>query len=139
MNTKKKFKPFVGRCFELKNFTDLKKFPPIVLVMDETKDQVMFLDNNGVATWIKKHYLRDTPVESRVFASPDTLTGVMTLIEKMRTLLVEGSLAADKRKVTELNKLCARAIEELRDLGNRTQGVDFAPPMCYSDEQEDAV
>ena len=127
--TKKTFKPFVGRCFELKNFTDTKKYPQVILVLDEKKDSVMFLDNNGVSTWIKKFYLRDIPIESRFFASPDTLTQVMVLIERMRTMLVEGPLANDKKRISELNKDCSKSVCELRDLGNRMQGVEFAPAM----------
>lgn len=98
MPTKKSFKPYVGRCFEFKNFTSTKQYPPVVLIMDETVKQVMFLDNEGNATWIGKHFLRDVPVESRVFSSPDTLTVAMSLIEKMRAMLVEGPLSTDKRK-----------------------------------------
>jgi hypothetical protein len=124
-----KFKPFVGRCFELKNFVDLKKFPPVVLIMDETKKEVMFLDNEGLATWISKFYLRDKPVESRVYASPDTLTEAIGLIEDMRTGMVEGPLAGEKKRANELNKRCATILQQLRDLGNRMQGVRFAPPI----------
>jgi len=136
IKTKRKFRPFVGRCFELKNFTDLKKFPPVVLVMDENKNEVMFLDNNGNTTWVKKFYLRDTPVESRMFASPDTLSAVMELIEKMRGIIVEGPFATEKKKANELGKLCAQAIGELRDLGSRMEGVKFAPPMVDQEEKE---
>lgn len=139
MPVKGKFKPFVGRCFELKNFTDMKKYPPVVLVMDEDKNKVMFLDNEGNATWVTKFYLRDTPINSQVFASPDTLTGVMTLIEKMRTMLVEGPLVNEKKKSTELGKVCARAIGELRDLGTRMQGVQFAPPVVEEEQDETNV
>lgn len=134
--TKKAFKPYVGRCFELKNLTGMKKYPPVVLVMDEDKNRVMFLDNEGNATWVVKYFLRDTPVESRVFASPDTLTVAMSLIEKMRTMLVEGPLSTDKKKATELGRSCVRVVAELRDLGSRMQGVQFAPPMIDEDEQE---
>ena len=131
-----KFKPYVGRCFELKNFTNLKKYPPVVLVMDEDKNRVMFLDNEGNATWVLKHYIRDIPIQSRVFASPDTLTGVMGLIEKMRTMLIEGPLADNKKKATELSRGCERAIAELRDLGTRMQGVQFAPPLVEENDQQ---
>lgn len=132
----KKFKPYVGRCFELKNFTDMKKYPPVVLIMDEDKTKVMFLDNNGAATWVTKYYLRDTPINSRVFASPDTLTNTMELIEKMRSLLVEGLLASDKKKVTYLNKHCSNVLAELRDLGTRMEGVAFAPPLVETEEEK---
>lgn len=135
MPVKGKFRPFVGRCFELKNFTDLKRFPPVVLVLDEKKNEVMFLDNDGNSTWIKKFYLRDTPVESRVFATPDTLSSVMELIERMRSILVEGPFATEKKKANELGKLCARAIGELRDLGTRMEGVKFAPPILEEENK----
>jgi hypothetical protein len=132
-----KFKPYVGRCFELKNYTDLKKFPGVILVMDETKDKVMFLDNDGNATWVSKFYLRDKPIESRVYATPDTLTNVISLLEKMRTIIVEGPFANDKRKATELNKGCSVALEQLRDLGTRMQGVRFAPPLEETIEEQE--
>lgn len=124
-----KFKPYVGRCFELKNFTDLKKYPPVVLVMDEEKNKVMFLDNDGNATWILKFYIRDTPIQSRIFASPDTLGGAMALIENMRTKIIEGLYSEDKKKAAALSRLCERMIGELRDLGTRMSGVEFAPPL----------
>lgn len=122
-----KFKPFVGRCFTLKNYTDLKKYPEVILVMDETKKEVMFLDLQGNATWISKFYLRDKPIESRVFATPDTLTEVMGLVEQMRSVVVDG-VTLEPKKVKDLNKTCVKLMQQLRDLGTRMQGVKFAPP-----------
>lgn len=128
-----KFKPFVGRCFQLKNYTTIKSFPQVILVMDETKKEVMFLDNTGTATWILKFYLRDVPIESRVFSSADTLTEAMSLLETMRSELVSnmavsgpGSEEADK-EIKALNKRVQNVLMELRDLGTRMQGVRFAP------------
>jgi hypothetical protein len=133
-----KFKPFCGRCFELKAYTNTKKYPSPILVMDETKDKVMFLDNDGTATWISKFYLRDKPLDSRVFASPDTVGGVISLVEKMRAHMIQSPpFVDDKKKLNELNKLCGRAVQELRDLGNRMQGVKFAPPMVETDSSEE--
>jgi hypothetical protein len=136
MPTQPKFKPYVGRCFELKNYTDLKKYPPVVLVMDEDKNKVMFIDNEGNATWVLKFYIRDTPIQSRVFASPDTLTSAMSLIEKMRCQIVDASSPEDKKKTTALNRLCERTIGELRDLGSRMTGVEFAPPIADEEPSE---
>lgn len=133
--TKKDFKPFVGRCFELKNYTDLKKYPPVILIMDEDKNSVMFLDNTGTATWIKKFYLRNSPIESRVFATTDTLSRTMTLIERMRTMLIEGPLSNDKKQSTQLSSDCSQMFLELRDLANRTQSVNFAPPMQLNKQE----
>ena len=133
--TKKDFKPFVGRCFELKNYTDLKKYPPVILVMDEDKNRVMFLDNTRTATWVKKFFLRDSPIESRVFATTDTLSRTMTLIERMRTTLIEGPLSTDKKASTQLNSECSRVFLELRDLATRTQSVNFAPPMQLNKQE----
>lgn len=36
----------------------------------------------------------------------------------------------------ELSKFCVRVITELRDLGTRMQGVQFAPPAIEKDEQK---
>ena len=129
MKDTKTFKPYIGRCFELKNFTEMKKYPPIVLVMDENKKEVMFLDANGNATWISKYYLRDKPLESRVFSGPDTLARTITFIDLLRTSMVEGPFAQDKKKSSELNKMCAVLFQELRDLSNRIGSVEFAPPL----------
>lgn len=130
-----KFKPYCGRCFELKAYTTTKKFPSPILVMDETKDKVMFLDGDGNATWIGKFSLRDKPIESRVFASPDTVGNVISMMEKMRAHMVETApYVDDKRKTNELNKACMKAMEELRDLGTRMQGVRFAPPLVEEPE-----
>ena len=135
-----KFKPFCGRCFELKTYTNTKKYPSPILVMDETKDKVMFLDNEGTATWIGKFYLRDKPIESRVFASPDTVGSVISLMEKMRAqMALCPPYTEDKKKLNQLNKLCEQAAQELRDLGTRMQGVKFAPPMVEEEENSDDV
>lgn len=127
-----KFKPFIGRCFELKSFLNLKKFPPVVMIMDENNRNVMFLDQDGNATWISKYYIRDKPIESRVFSSADTLTEVMGFMETMRTELetfYKDQEGSDKKKLTNLNKSCSRLLQELRDLGTRTRGVEYAPPL----------
>ena len=129
-----KFKPYIRRMFYLKNYTDLKKFPEVILVMDETNKEVMFLDNNQIATWVSKFYLRTTPVESRVYASPDTLTEAMTLLETLRTAVVEGEVPNDKKK-KELNKQTSNMIVQLRDLGTRMEGVRFAPPEQPASEE----
>lgn len=108
--------------------------------MDETKDKVMFLDNEGTATWIGKFYLRDKPLESRVFASPDTVGSVISLMEKMRAqMALCPPYTEDKKKLNQLNKLCEQAAQELRDLGTRMQGVKFAPPMVEEEENSDDV
>lgn len=134
-----KFKPFVGRCFELKAYTNFVQYPKIILVMDETKKEVEFLDNSGNATWISKFYLRDKPLESRVFSSADTLTEAMTLIETLRkeSETYRMSLTPpDQKVVTKLNKECGRVLQELRDLGTRMQGIKFAPPVEESPAEE---
>lgn len=124
------FKPFCGRCFEMKNFTNLQKYPKVVLIMDEKKDEVMFLDDNSTSVWIPKYYLRDNPIQSRVFSSPDTVENAVCLLEKMRAQLVsEPSFQGDSKRIANLNKLVSEAMEELRDLGTRMQGVKFAPPL----------
>lgn len=137
-----KFKPYVGRCFELKSYTDLKKYPAIILVMDESKKEVEFIDNAGNATWISKFYLRDKPLESRVFSSADTLTEAMTLIESLRKESEAYHLSfgtGDHNKVvSKLNKECGRILQELRDLGTRMQGIKFAPPVEETPEEEPA-
>lgn len=95
--------------------------------MDETSREVMFLDNGQNATWISKFYLRSTPVPSRVYASPDTLTEAMALLAVLRTAVVDGEVPNDKKK-KELNKQISNLLIKLRDLGTRMQGVRFAPP-----------
>jgi len=126
MANQRKFKPYVGRMFHLKNFTDLKRFPEVILVMDENSKEVMFLDNNQSATWIPKFYLRPTPVESRVYASSDTLTDAMSLLENLRAVVMDGEILSDKKK-KELNKQVSNMLIKLRDLGTRMEGVQFAP------------
>jgi hypothetical protein len=129
-----KFKPYVGRVFELKNYTDVKKYPTAVLVLDEKGNQVMFLDKNGLATWISKYYLRETPIKSKVFATTDTITKAFMLIEKLRNRISEHKEfydLPDKQKkifISKINKECQRVVQELRDLGSRTQGIEFAEP-----------
>lgn len=124
-----KFKPFLGRCFTLKNYTNLEKYPKIILVMDEKPKEVMFLDNDGNAQWVGKFYLREQPVESRVFANPDTLTEAMALIEELRSKLVNNEPIENEKKKKDLNKKVAKLLQELRDLGNRTSGLTFAPTI----------
>lgn len=135
MPKQNKFKPYVGRMFYLKNYTDLKKFPEVILVMDENNKEVMFLDNNQVATWISKFYLRSTPVKSRVYATPDTLTEVMGLLETLRAAMVDGEMPNEKKK-KELNKQVSNMLIQLRDLGTRMEGVQFAPPEEAETEVE---
>jgi hypothetical protein len=132
----KEFKPYVGRVFELRNYTNLKKYPPAVLIFDETAKDVMFLDLEQNPVWISKSYLRPNPLDCKHFATPDTLTTVMSLIESMRTMLAEGELALDKKKLASLNKKCERALSELRDIATRMSGVEFASSSEEEDEKQ---
>lgn len=133
-----KFKPFVGRCFIFKNYTNLKKYPEVVLVLDETRSNVMFLDLGGNPTWISKFYLRDAPVEAGIFASSATVSEAMTLIEKLRSENVQyhNSFGTEEhaKVVKKLNKECAQIIQELRDLGARMTGIDFADPPFIEED-----
>ena len=120
----KNFKPHVGRLFQLKNYTDLKKFPPVVLIMDENNSSVMFLDNTGSATWVKKHYLRNVPIASTVFASSETIEATIALIEKMRSTLAE----LNHDKIKGLNKLCTSVYQQLRDIDDKLVNLELSTP-----------
>ena len=137
----KKFKPYVGRCFTLKNYTDLAHYPKIVLIMDEKRNEVMFLDLKGVPMWISKFYLRDEAIESRVFASEDTLTDAMTMIETLRSFVVNQSKDTpdDLKRNKILNKKVSILLQKMRDLALRTVGVDYAPPMEEAAEAEESL
>lgn len=115
--------------FQLKNYTDLKKYPSAILVMQEKSNKVMFLDENGIPVWINKYYLRNEPMKSRYFASPDTLGKAMDLLEKMRSALVDEEMVGEDRKKlrAKLNPQLTRIFAELRDLGTRMEGIQFAP------------
>lgn len=109
-NMSKNFKPFVGRCFELKAITSLAKYPPVALVLDEKEKDVLILDKSGIGTWIKKSFLRNEPMPSPFFATEVTLTKAMSLIEELRTIVQQQDV--DER----LNKRCSMVIGELRSL-----------------------
>lgn len=111
---KLQFKPHVGRLFEFKNYAHLKSFPPVILVMDETNDRVMFLDGSGKPVWVAKGYLRAKPLETENFAATDTVTNAMSLIEDMRKILVEYFKDEGKSKL--LNKRCSDMLLKLRQV-----------------------
>jgi hypothetical protein len=121
-----KFKPYCGRCFELKNHSYLKDYPKFALIMDENSENVMSLDFNGVPVRISKYYLKQPPVAFKMFSTSDTVDIAIDLIETLRSKL--SSTLSDTKAVSSLNKDCANVMQQLRDLGERTKNAKFAPP-----------
>lgn len=109
---KNKFKPYVGRFFRLKNYTSLSKFPQVIVVLDEDRSSVSFLDLDGKLTKVSKFYINPEPFGIATFTASDSINRALLLIEKMRSQLAE----ANAKNIKQLNKDSQEVVSELRNL-----------------------
>jgi hypothetical protein len=113
----------VGRIWKLKNFTENKKYPPEVMVIDESATSAFFLDEEGCKVEISKFMLRFHPIPTTQFADEETIMEAIALLSEL--LLLVNKPKAKKEIAGRVSSTSAK----LRNLADKLN------PQIYKREE----
>lgn len=117
-----KFKPMVGRLWELKNLTAVKQYPPMVMVIDEDNSNAYFMDELGNKIGVSKFYFRQQPVAISCYADEGTITDAISLLWELNLALVEATnegVMPDKEKLALFRSKSEATSSKLREIANK--------------------
>jgi hypothetical protein len=117
--SEKKWKPMVGRLWPLKKSTETSKYPPIVLVVDESSKAACFFDPDGNKVELSKFFFRSEPYESEYFADEATITQTIVLLSDLLEAAT-NSTPLPKEEATKFSEKIMVISQRLRDIATKS-------------------